>query len=44
MGREVAILGRPSWDLALPRFDNPLDAAKWALSTCLPEASPERGG
>lgn len=43
MGREVAFLGHPSWDLALPRFDDPQDAAEWALGACASGPSPQRG-
>ena len=39
MGREVAILGKPSWNLALPRFDTAQKAAEWALSIFAPEPS-----
>jgi len=31
MGRAVALLGEPPWDLALPRFETGGDAAEWAL-------------
>jgi uncharacterized protein (TIGR00725 family) len=31
MGREVAVLGDPSWELPLPRVESPEEAAEWAL-------------
>jgi len=31
MGREVAVLGDPSWELPLPRMESPGAAAAWAL-------------
>lgn len=33
MGKEVAILGNPSWDLPLRRFETGAEAAEWALRT-----------